>query len=260
MSDFNNAEPRAVRRAIAAGEITGPTAGMAAGFVQANLVIVPETHADDFGTFCESNRKACPLIDRTRPGNPSPPVAAPSADLRTDVPRYRVFRHGLAEDGEPTDIRDLWRDVLVGFLLGCSFTFESALREAGLGVRHLDEGRNVPMYRTNIVCQPSGRFRGPMVVSMRPYRPDQVAAATEITARYPHAHGVPIHVGDPGQIGIADLSRPDYGDAVTIHPDEIPIFWACGVTPQLALETARIDLAITHSPGCMFLTDLRREG
>jgi uncharacterized protein YcsI (UPF0317 family) len=165
----------------------------------------------------------------------------------------------VAEAGEPTDIRGLWRDDFVGFLLGCSFTFEWALRAAGLPVRHIDEGRNVPMYRTTVACCPAGKFTGPLVVSMRPYRPDQVAQARQITARYPRMHGAPIHAGDPAAIGIGDIGCPDFGEPVTIHPGEVPVFWACGVTPQVALENARCDLAITHSPGHMFITDLRDE-
>jgi uncharacterized protein YcsI (UPF0317 family) len=175
------------------------------------------------------------------------------------VPRYRVFRRGRAEATEPTDVRNLWRDDLVGFLLGCSFTFENALLAAGLGVRHLEEGRNVPMYRTSRDCRPAGRFAGNLVVSMRPFLPDQIERVVEITSRFPTQHGAPVHVGDPVAIGIADLARPDFGDAVTIRPGEVPVFWACGVTPQLALLDAGCELAITHSPGCMFVTDVKEE-
>jgi uncharacterized protein YcsI (UPF0317 family) len=175
------------------------------------------------------------------------------------VPRYRVFRHGRPDDTEPAQIADLWRDDFVGFLLGCSFTFERALAAAGLPVRHVQEGRNVTMFRTSIPCESAGRFAGPMVVSMRPYLPEQVDRVAEITARYPRMHGGPIHVGDPAAIGIENLARPDFGDPVTVAPGELPVFWACGVTPQLALVAAAPDLAITHSPGCMFVTDWRDE-
>jgi len=250
------ATPRELRAAIRAGQFAGPTAGQAPGYAQANLVIVPAEAADEFAEFCRLNAQACPLIARTLPGDPEPADAAPGADLRSDVPRYRVFRQGVAEAIEPTDIGRLWRDDLVGFLLGCSFTFEAALEAAGLPVRHLGEGSNVPMFRTHVACQSAGRFSGPLVVSMRPYRPDQVDRVREITARYPRMHGAPIHVGDPAALGIADVRRPDFGQAVPIAPDEVPMFWACGVTPQLALEQARLELAITHSPGCMFVTDL----
>jgi uncharacterized protein YcsI (UPF0317 family) len=250
------ATPAELRAEIRAGRFTGPTAGQAPGFVQTNLVIVPAEAADEFAEFCRLNAQACPLIARTLPGNPEPADAAPGADLRTDVPRYRVFRQGVAETTEPTDVRRLWRDDLVGFLLGCSFTFEAALEAAGLSVRHLHAGGNVPMFRTRVACQSAGRFSGPLVVSMRPYRPDQVEQVRRVTARYPRMHGAPVHVGDPAALGITDVLRPDFGQAVAIEPGEVPVFWACGVTPQLALERARLELAITHSPGCMFVTDL----
>jgi uncharacterized protein YcsI (UPF0317 family) len=238
---------------------TSATSGQAPGYVQANVVIVPALVADDFDRFCRNNARACPLLSRTEPGDPEPRDAAPGADLRRDVPRYRVFRHGRPDDTEPAQIADLWRDDFVGFLLGCSFTFERALAAAGLPVRHVQEGRNVPMFRTSIPCESAGRFAGPMVVSMRPYLPEQVDRVAEITARYPRMHGGPIHVGDPAAIGIENLARPDFGDPVTVAPGELPVFWACGVTPQLALAAAAPDLAITHSPGCMFVTDWRDE-
>jgi uncharacterized protein YcsI (UPF0317 family) len=251
--------PAELRQAIRTGQFTSPTAGHAPGYVQTNVVIVRANVADDFAEFCRRNAQACPLVARTAPGNPEPTDAASGADLRTDVPRYRVFRQGIADREQPTDIRSLWTDDMVGFLLGCSFTFERALEEAGLAVRHLHEGRNVPMFRTNVPCQSAGPFRSSLVVSMRPYRPEQVEQVREVTGRYPRMHGAPIHVGDPTAIGIADILRPDFGDAVTVRAGEVPVFWACGVTPQLALENARLDLAITHSPGCMFVTDLKEE-
>ena len=245
-----------LRRRIRAGRHTGPTAGLAPGSVQTNLVILPECDAVDFAEFCRRNPQACPLVEQTAPGDPEPRRSAPGADLRTDVPRYRVFRHGQPDAQEPTDIRAFWRDDFVAFLLGCSFTFENALAAAGLPVRHWQTKSNVPMYRTSVACQTAGRFAGPLVVSMRPYLPDQVEAVIAITSRFPQMHGAPVHVGDPQSIGIVDLSRPDFGDPVQMSPGELPVFWACGVTPQLALRQARPDLAITHSPGCMFVTDL----
>jgi uncharacterized protein YcsI (UPF0317 family) len=248
--------PAELRLAIRRGEFTVPTAGQCPGFVQTNVVIVPQTFADEFAEFCRLNPKPCPLVCRTEPGSWEP-TAAPASDLRTDVGRYRVFRHGVADAAEPRDVRDLWRDDFVGFLLGCSFTFEAGLVAAGLPVRHIDEGRNVPMFRTNRQCAPAGRFAGPLVVSMRPYRPEQVDAVVEVTSRYPAMHGGPIHIGDPAAIGIANINKPDFGDAVTIRDDETPVFWACGVTPQLALLAAKPEIAITHSPGYMFVTDLR---
>ncbi len=252
-----SSEAAALRKRIRLGEHTGPTAGQAPGFVQTNVVILPQQDAADFAEFCRLNPRPCSLVEQLTPGDPEPHDSAPGADLRTDVPRYRVFRSGIVQPREPTDISDLWRGDLVGFLLGCSFTFEAALLAAGLPVRHIEQGRNVPMYRTNIACQPAGRFAGPLVVSMRPYRPEHIERVRGITARYPTMHGEPIHVGDPAAIGVADLARPDFGEAVTVDAGEVPVFWACGVTPQLALAAARPELAITHSPGCMFVTDLR---
>lgn len=245
-----------LRQAIRNGRHTGPTAGLAPGFVQTNVVVLPSAVADEFAEFCRLNSCPCPLVEQTAPGDPEPKRSARGADLRTDVPRYRVFRHGAADTMEPTEVLSLWRHDFVGFLLGCSFTFEMALVKAGLPVRHLELGRNVPMYRTNVACRPAGRFAGPLVVSMRPYRPEQVAQVREITGRYPTMHGEPVHVGDPSDLGISDIGRPDFGDAVSIEPGEVPVFWACGVTPQLALVAAKPDIAITHSPGCMFVTDL----
>jgi uncharacterized protein YcsI (UPF0317 family) len=255
--ELQQLSPRELRALVRSGDFAGPTAGLAPGYVQANLVILPAAWAEEFAEFCRLNPQPCPLLEQTALGDAQPRRAAAGADLRTDVPRYRVFRHGVAERDEPTDIRRLWRDDLVGFLLGCSFTFESALVEAGLPVRHLDEGRNVPMYRTNVACRPAGRFAGPLVVSMRPYRPQQVEAARAITARYPRMHGGPVHVGDPAALGISDLARPDFGDAVSIGDDEVPVFWACGVTPQLALAGCGSELVVAHSPGHMFVTDWR---
>jgi uncharacterized protein YcsI (UPF0317 family) len=254
--DLARMSPSELRALIRAGRFCGPTAGLARGYVQTNVVIMPGEAAGEFEEFCRLNPRPCPLVARTAVGKPTIPEAAAGADLRTDVPRYRLFRNGVPQAFEPTDIGDLWRDDFVGFLLGCSFTFESALQAAGLPVRHCEEGRNVPMYRTNIACRPAGRFAGPLVVSMRPYRLEQLADVRRITGSYPEMHGAPIHAGDPRSIGIADISRPDFGEAVSIRPGEVPVFWACGVTPQLALPRAGCPLVITHSPGCMFVTDL----
>ncbi|MBI1903305.1 MAG: putative hydro-lyase [Planctomycetia bacterium] len=251
--------PRELREAIRRGEFRGPTAGLCPGYVQTNVVIVPAADAQEFAEFCRQNPQPCPLMEMTAPGDPEPKRSAPGADLRTDVPRYRVFRRGAADKEEPQDIRSLWRGDFVAMLLGCSFTFEAALIAAGLPVRHIEEGRNVPMYVTNVPCAPAGKFAGPMVVSMRPYRPEQIDEAIRVTAQFPQMHGAPVHVGDPAILGIRDMGRPDFGEAVTIREGEIPAFWACGVTPQLALENARCELAITHSPGHMFVTDLKDE-
>lgn len=237
-------------------ELTGPTAGLALGYVQANLVVVPRELAFDFLLFCQRNPRPCPLLDVTESGDPEPRLAAPGADLRTDLPRYCVYRNGQRVE-EPTDVRALWRDDLVGFLLGCSFTFENALLQAGLSIRHLEAGCNVPMYKTNIPCRPAGVFHGPMVVSMRPMTPPQAIRAVEICSRFPRAHGAPVHFGNPAAIGIGDLSRPTFGDPVELRPGEIPVFWACGTTPQAVAMEVCPPLLITHKPGHMFVTDWR---
>jgi uncharacterized protein YcsI (UPF0317 family) len=256
MTDFRHATGADVRTACRAGRHTGPTPGLALGFVQANLVVLPKDWAFDFLLFCQRNPKPCPLLDVTDAGDPEPRHVAPGADLRTDLPAYRVWRNGELID-EPTDVTKYWRDDLVGFVIGCSFTFENALIEAGIPVRHIDQGVNVPMYRTNIPCQPAGRFAGPMVVSMRPLTPQQAIEATRICGKYPLAHGVPVHFDDPAAIGVRDIAKPDFGNPVDIRPGEVPVFWACGVTPQAVLMQARPPFAITHKPGHMFLTDRR---
>ena len=258
---IDRSEAARFRLRCRSGQHRQPTTGCAPGFVQANLVVLPKALAFDFLLFCQRNPKPCPLLDVTDPGSPEPTTIAPGADLRTDVPLYRIYRNGeLAE--EVTDIREVWQDDFVAFLLGCSFTFEWALLEAGLGVRHLQEQtesgqtKNVPMYRTNIACRSAGFFAGPLVVSMRPYSPAESIRAIEVTSRFPQVHGAPVHMGDPAAIGIADVHRPDWGDDVTIHPGEQPVFWACGVTPQAAVMQSRPPLVITHAPGHMFVSDL----
>jgi uncharacterized protein YcsI (UPF0317 family) len=254
--DLRNATGAEVRRQARSGELTGPTPGLAMGYVQANLVVVPRELAFDFLLFCQRNPKPCPVLDVTEAGDPEPRWTAPGADLRTDLPRYRVYRDGKLVD-EPHDLYSLWRGDLVGFLIGCSFTFENALLQAGLPVRHLETGCNVPMYKTNIACRPAGVFHGPMVVSMRPMTPAQAIRAVEICSRFPRAHGSPIHVGEPSAIGICDLAKPDFGDAVAIRSGEVPVFWACGVTPQAVAMETRPAFLITHKPGHMFVTDWR---
>ncbi len=246
------------RRAIRFGEWIRPTAGIASAFSQANLVALPLKHAFDFLLFCQRNPRPCPLLEVLDAGAVEPRCAA-GADLRTDLPRYRVFRDGRLAD-QPDDVTSVWRDDLVSFLIGCSFSFEALLVQAGLEVRHLREGRNVSMYRTSRATVPAGPFRGPLVVTMRPFAPGEVARVVEITARLPLVHGAPIHVGEPAALGIDDLRRPDYGDAVTMRPSELPVFWACGVTPQAALLEARLPFAITHAPGYMLVTDLPCSG
>lgn len=245
----------AARAAIRAGEWTGPTAGLAPGFTQANLAILPRADGFDFLRFCVRNPKPCPVLDVTDAGSPHPDVSwAADADLRTDVPRYRIYEHGELV-AEPLDLHEWWRDDLVAFLIGCSFTFERALVAAGVPVRHLACGCNVPMYRTTRQCRPAGRFHGPLVVTMRPIPADQVARAVQVTGRFPMVHGAPVHVGDPAALGIDDLAAPDYGDPVPINAGEVPVFWACGVTPQAVALASRVPLMVTHAPGHMFVTD-----
>jgi uncharacterized protein YcsI (UPF0317 family) len=246
---------REARALIRAGEWTGPTTGLAPGYVQANLVVLPGDFAPDFGRFCRGNPRALPLLDVTEPGSPTPARIAPGSDVRLDLPRYRVYREGRMNE-EPTDIVTLWRADFVAFLIGCSFTFDALLRANGVAVRHLELGRNVPMYVTDRETEPAGRFSGPLVVSMRPIRRDDVDRVVELTRGLPLAHGEPILIGSPEALGIEDLKRPDYGDAVPVRDDEVPAFWACGVTAQAAAERSRVPLMITHAPGHMFITDL----
>ena len=235
---------------------TGHTSGFAPGYAQGNVVIVPEALAGEFLRFCQRNPKPCPLLAVSEPGDPALPELGEDIDIRTDVPRYRVFERGrLAE--RPTNIRALWRDDWVTFVLGCSFTFEEALLDAGIGLRHVAQGRNVAMYRSSLQTRPAGRFAGPMVVSMRPLRAPDIIRAIPITAQFPVSHGVPVHLGAPALIGIDDIDAPEWGDPVSIEKDELPVFWACGVTPQTVIERARLDLCITHDPGCMLVTDVR---
>jgi uncharacterized protein YcsI (UPF0317 family) len=247
--------PREVRQAIRARRHTGHTAGLAPGYVQGNVVILPREYAEEFRAFCERNPKPCPLLALSKPGDPRLPGLGEDLDIRTDVPRYRVFIDGgLAE--EVDDLRRHWRDDLVTFVIGCSFSFEEALMEAGLPLRYVEQGRNVPMYRTSVDTVPAGRFRGKLVVSMRPFKPADAVRAIEVTSRYPRVHGSPVHIGLPGLIGIDDLSQPWVGDATEVRDDELPLFWACGVTPQSVVLDARPSLCITHAPGHMLVTDL----
>ncbi len=248
--------PETARARFRAG-LAGPTAGVAAGHTQANLIAVPADWAYDMLLFCQRNPKPCPVLDVTDAGSPTT-VLAEGADLRTDLPRYRVWQDGELVD-EPTDARAYWRDDLVSFLLGCSFTFEWVLARAGVPIRHVEQGRNVPMYVTDRACREAGRLRGPMVVSMRPVPPERLDAAVRESSLLPAVHGGPVHYGDPAALGIEDLGRPDFGDPVTIAEGEIPVFWACGVTPQAAVMASRPPFAITHAPGQMFLTDTRDE-
>jgi uncharacterized protein YcsI (UPF0317 family) len=249
---MESVSPAQARRRFRAGLRT-PTAGWAPGYAQANLVVLPQDFAFEFLLFAQRNQRACPVLDVTEPGR-AVTLLAPDADLRTDLPAYRVWEHGECIS-ETADVTQFWRADLVGFLLGCSFTFEHALLAAGVPVRHVEQSGNVPMFITSRQCRPAGRFSGPLVVSMRPIPPDRVATAVQVTARYPATHGAPIHIGSPTALGIADLSKPDFGAPVASRDDDVPVFWACGVTPQLALASARPPIAITHAPGHMFITD-----
>lgn len=244
-----------VRALIRQGTWHSHTSGLASDHVQGNVVILPEVLAADFMRYCQRNPKPCPLLAVSEPGNPLLPGLGADVNICTDLPRYRVWNHGSVVD-QPTDISKLWRADLVTFVLGCSFSFEQALLEAGLPLRHIQQGRNVAMYRTNIPTQAAGVFNGPMVVSMRPMKAAAAIRAVQVTSRFPSVHGAPVHLGDPSLIGIRDLATPDYGDAVEVMEDEIPVFWACGVTPQAALLQARPDFCITHAPGAMLITDL----
>ena len=248
-------DPREARRVIRAGEYTGHTAAIAPEFVQGNLCILPKDFAIEFAAFCQRNPKPCPVIGMGAPGDPSLPDLG-DIDIRTDVPRYRVFKDGTLVD-EPTDIRRYWADELVSFVIGCSFSFELPMLEEGIRLQHIDRNTTVPMYRTNIDCVPAGRFAGKMVVSMRPLAPADVIRAVQITSRLPAVHGAPVHVGFPEAIGIVDLTRPDFGDQPEIQPGQLPVFWGCGVTPQVAVEAARPPICITHKPGSMLITDKR---
>jgi len=248
--------PAEARTAIRAGGWTGITTGLCGGYVQANLAILPAALAAEFTDFCRANPRPLPLLEVTEPGVPDRLRTAPGADLRTDVPRYRVYRHGVL-DSEPTSIEALWRDDFVAFLLGCSFSAEEALRSAGVRLRHLETGAGVPMYRTSRRCEPAGRFHGPVVVSMRAIAEGQLERASAVTSELPFAHGAPLHAGDPAALGISDLAAPDWGEPMTVEPGEVPVFWACGVTPQAVLAEVRPEIAITHAPAHMFLTDLR---
>jgi uncharacterized protein YcsI (UPF0317 family) len=244
------------RALIREGKWAAPTSGLSLGHAQANMIILPQDWAYDFLLYATRNPKACPILDVTEVGDPEPRGIAKGADVRTDLPRYRIWRDGELI-GEPTDITSEWRGDLVAFMIGCSFSFESALLGAGVPIRHIEENVNVPMYLTGVPCVPAGRFSGNMVMSMRPIPHHQVVTAVTCTARFPSVHGAPMHVGDPSAIGVRDIGKPEFGDAVTINPGETPVFWACGVTPQAAVMKSRPPFAITHAPGHMFIADKR---
>jgi len=248
-------ESKRARAEIRAARHAGPTPSLAPGYIQANLVILPADLAADFDQYCRLNPKPCPILARSQPGDPHFPTLGADIDIRTDVPTYRIWRDGKLV-AQTENILDYWREDLIAFALGCSFSFEQILIDEGIELRHITQGTNVSMYRTSIDTVPAGIFSGPLVVSMRPLRSADAIRAIEITSRYPDVHGAPAHIGFPEQIGIRDLAKPDYGDPIEVLPGELPVFWACGVTPQAAIERAKPEFCITHAPGCMLITDL----
>jgi uncharacterized protein YcsI (UPF0317 family) len=258
MKNINQLLPKQIRSLIRKGRWSKPTAGLAMGYAQANLVILPGKYAFDFLLFCQRNPKPCPLLEVLESGVHRTSFLSSDADIRTDIPRYNIYRRGRLED-TVKEISDIWKSDFVTFLLGCSFSFEEALLRAKISVRHIEENKNVPMFISSIACKSAGVFHGPMVVTMRPIPSDKVSQAVQITSRYVSVHGAPVHIGDPLKIGIRDLKKPDFGDPVTIKKDEIPVFWACGVTPQAVMMKAKPDLCITHTPGHMFISDLLNE-
>lgn len=246
------------RAAIRSGDYRAHTAGLGQGFLQANLAIMPEAYALDFMRYCQRNPKPCPLTGVSDTGNPRMLTMGRDIDIRTDVPAYNIYRDGKLESSV-SDIVNIWRDDLVAFALGCSFTFEHALMRAGVPVWHIQHNSTVPMFRSSTDTVPAGPFSGKMVVSMRAVPQDRVNEVIEISRRFPLAHGAPIHCGDPAEIGISDVSKPEWGDAAPVGPDQVPVFWACGVTPQVAIEAARLPLCITHKPGHMLITDVAED-
>lgn len=255
LPDLFEIDTAAQRRLIREGSYSGHTAGLAKGKLQCNLAILPGDFADAFHSYCKLNPKACPLAGVSRPGDAALPRLGNDVDIRTDAARYNIYRNGILDD-EVSDLHDLWREDLVAFAIGCSFTFENALQKAGVAMRHIDSNVTVPMFRSAIETARSGPFEGEMVVSMRPIPEHRIDEVVGICRNYPLAHGAPVHVGDPQAIGISDITAPDWGAAVEFHEGEVPVFWACGVTPQAAIMRARPPLSITHSPGAMLIADV----
>jgi uncharacterized protein YcsI (UPF0317 family) len=258
MKKIRELNPKEIRTLIRKGRWDKPTAGLALGYAQANLVILPQKYAFDFLLFCQRNPKPCPLLEVLEPGKYRTKFLSTDADVRTDVPRYNIYRKGKLE-GTVKEIKKYWRADFVTFLLGCSFSFEEALLRSNIPIRYIEEKKNVSMYITRIPCRPAGVFHGPLVVTMRPIPSDKVTRAVQITSRYASVHGAPVHIGDPSAIGITNLKKPDFGDPVTSKKGEVPVFWACGVTPQAVVMEAKPDLCITHTPGHMFISDMLNE-
>jgi len=255
---LKNMHPREIRQLIRKGQWNSHTSGLAPGYAQANLAILPQKLAFDFLLFCQRNPKPCPVLEVTEPGDPILRKIARAADIRTDIPRYRIYRKGKLI-AEVEDIKKYWRKNSVAFLIGCSYTFESALIQANIPLKHIQDGKNVSVYITNILCEPAGIFSGPMVVSMRPIPQELVIRAIQVTSRFPATHGAPVHIGDPKKIGISDLNQVDWGEKPRMGKGDVPVFWACGVTPQAVAMEAKLELMITHSAGHMFISDVRDE-
>jgi len=258
MKNIYQLTPKEIRNLIRKGKWDQPTAGLAMGYAQANLVILPQKYAFDFLLFCQRNPKPCPLLEVLEPGEFRTKFLSLDADIRTDIPLYNIYRKGRLQN-TIQEIRGLWQNDFVSFLLGCSFSFEEALLRAKIPIRHIEENKNVPMFITHIPCKPAGVFHGPLVVTMRPISSEKVPRAVQITSRYTSVHGAPVHIGEHTAIGIKDLRKPDFGDPVAIKRGEIPVFWACGVTPQAVVMKAKPDLCVTHAPGHMFISDMLNE-
>lgn len=256
MNPYGDIHPSQMRALIRAGKFAGQTSGICNGYAQANLMILPKSYAYDFLLFTQRNPKSCPVLEVTDPGSRLLRHIAKDADIALDIPKYRIYKDGVFVE-EATQIDTYWQDDFVSFLIGCSFSFESALLEAGVPVRQIEENKNVPMYITNIDCAEAGIFHGKLVVSMRPMPADKVIRAVTVTAGMPRVHGTPVHIGDPAKIGIRDIDKPDFGDSVTIHYGEVPVFWCCGVTPQSVVMQAKPTIAISHAPGHMLITDIK---
>ena len=256
ITPYVDKSPAEVRAAIRKGEIDFPTAGMCRGYAQANLIILPPEYAADFEEYAKRNPIPCPVLEIIKGEQPLTHDMGEGGNICSDIPRYRIYRDGVWDGKEITDVTEYWKEGYVGFLIGCSFSFEEALMAAGIEVRHIAQGRNVPMYKTNIQTVKAGPFEGPMVCSMRPMTPENAQKAYDITVKMPNVHGAPVHMGDAAGVGVADVMKPDYGEAVDIYEGEIPVFWPCGVTPQAAVENAKPTIAITHAPGHMFITDI----
>lgn len=254
--DYSSMKPYEVRKLIREGKITAPTAGMCEGYAQANLVILPKELAYDFLLFAQRNPKSCPILEVSDIGDKKLKYLGDDIDITRDIPKYRVYEEGVLIS-EYTDINDLWKEDFVSFLIGCSFSFERELIEADVPIRHIEEGSNVPMYITNIDCIPAGIFNGKMVVSMRPLSYDKIVKSVLVTGAMPKVHGAPVHIGDPEVIGIKDINKPDFGASVTIKNGEVPVFWACGVTPQAVVMNVKPKIAITHAPGHMLISDIK---